>query len=319
MKSAADICAPFRGVVSSAGPGPHPASARTSPETEPGRIRRGSLRCPGFDGSRHERSMCNGATMIPAMHRHLYHPRGADQATSPTHRLIDIDCPMGHPRGPRVTVSWDKRTPVSILMQESTPGLRARSSPRARSRRPGGVVRRSAAGDQPRPRRDLVRRCGPCCGGSSVGDACARSSAAVGAGERPRRRYHASHGASRRHDERGPEAGGSSASSCTVSAGASRKFNEIDEDVWSRLRRFMVKRKRQKPPSRRGRTLDSRLLSPSIGAPPSAWRRAVPGGRVMRRPGRPPGSRVREIRTHGLNEVLLHSSATRGKGSRIDR
>ena len=45
----------------------------------------------------------------------------------------------------------------------------------------------------------------------------------------------------------------------------------------------------------------------SLGTPPPARHDSLSGGRVMRRPERPPVSRVREIRTHGLNGGLTHT------------
>jgi hypothetical protein len=47
--------------------------------------------------------------------------------------------------------------------------------------------------------------------------------------------------------------------------------------------------------------VDPRLLRRRHRASPSAGDRLLPGGCVMRRHERPPVSRVREIRTHGLN------------------
>jgi hypothetical protein len=51
-----------------------------------------------------------------------------------------------------------------------------------------------------------------------------------------------------------------------------------------------------------------------LRAAPLAWNREVPGGCVMPPLDRPPESRVRETRTHGLNGGLAHSgSEARGK------
>lgn len=87
---------------------------------------------------------------------------------------------------------------------------------------------------------------------------------------------------------------------------ASDKFNQVDSYVWMRLRSLVRKRK--------GRQLRAGEMS--------KWTRAAfhrlglhkllgtvryPGHARMPRPERPPVSRVREIRTHGLNGGLAHN------------
>jgi hypothetical protein len=52
---------------------------------------------------------------------------------------------------------------------------------------------------------------------------------------------------------------------------------------------------------RPGRAVDSRVLRPQCRSPSLAGNRPLSGGCVMLRHERPPVSRVREIRTHGLN------------------
>ena len=56
-----------------------------------------------------------------------------------------------------------------------------------------------------------------------------------------------------------------------------------------------------------------RLLR-GLGAPPPARHDSVSGSGVMRRPERPPVSRVREIRTHGLNGGLAFTRSARPTG-----
>ena len=69
-----------------------------------------------------------------------------------------------------------------------------------------------------------------------------------------------------------------------------------------------------------GKGLDARVLLEPRSSPP-ARNRPLPGaalleqgGRVMLRPERPPVSRVREIRTHGLNGGLARAPAARREG-----
>jgi len=60
------------------------------------------------------------------------------------------------------------------------------------------------------------------------------------------------------------------------------------------------------PSSERGPALVARLL-PEPRTPPPAWHGPLPGGCIMLRLKRPPVSRVREIRTHGLKGVPVLS------------
>jgi hypothetical protein len=86
---------------------------------------------------------------------------------------------------------------------------------------------------------------------------------------------------------------------------AATRFKQLDTYVWRRLRTLRVKRK--------GRHLRpgevARVLPESRSAPPARNRRVpgaalLPGGCVMLRVDRPPVSRVREIRMHGLKGGL---------------
>jgi hypothetical protein len=90
---------------------------------------------------------------------------------------------------------------------------------------------------------------------------------------------------------------------------AAKKFNQLDTSVWRRLRKLRV--------ARRGRNLKPgeaaewtrecfwgfglRCLRGTVRRPRATL---LPGGCVMPRHERPPESRVREIRTHGLKGGL---------------
>ena len=80
---------------------------------------------------------------------------------------------------------------------------------------------------------------------------------------------------------------------------AAQKFTQVDEYV--RASALHAEAQGSEPPAGRGPAVDPRLLPSRARSAPPARDREVPGGRVMRRPERPPVSRVREIRTHGLN------------------
>jgi len=87
---------------------------------------------------------------------------------------------------------------------------------------------------------------------------------------------------------------------------ASTKFNQIDGYVWARLRKLMRRRK--------GRNLKAgemrrwtRQAFHKLGLHKLLGTVRYPGNAKLPRPERPPVSRVREIRTHGLNGGLTHS------------
>jgi hypothetical protein len=87
---------------------------------------------------------------------------------------------------------------------------------------------------------------------------------------------------------------------------ATGKFNQVDSYVWSRLRALVRKRK--------GRNLRAgemarwtRQAFHHLGLHKLLGTIRYPGKAKLPRPERPPVSRVREIRTHGLNGGLTHS------------
>ena len=99
---------------------------------------------------------------------------------------------------------------------------------------------------------------------------------------------------------------------------AAKRFNQLDTYVWRRLRRLRMERKGRKSESWRGEPVDERFL-PSPGTDTPARDGALPGasvlgGCVMLPLERPPVSRVREIRTHGLNGGFDFTRPKRTKG-----
>jgi RNA-directed DNA polymerase len=87
---------------------------------------------------------------------------------------------------------------------------------------------------------------------------------------------------------------------------ASTKFNQVDGYVWARLRKLMRRRK--------GRNLKAgemrrwtRQAFHKLGLHQLLGTVRYPGKAQLPRPERSPVSRVREIRTHGLNGGLAHS------------
>jgi RNA-directed DNA polymerase len=87
---------------------------------------------------------------------------------------------------------------------------------------------------------------------------------------------------------------------------ASTCFNKVDSYVRRRLLKLRIERKGRH--LRPGDVKRWARLLPRPRAPPPARNRPVPGGRVMLRLERPPVSRVRAIRTHGLKGGLALSS-----------
>jgi RNA-directed DNA polymerase len=94
---------------------------------------------------------------------------------------------------------------------------------------------------------------------------------------------------------------------------ASAKFNQVDSYVWKRLRNLMRRRK--------GRNLRAGEMSRwtrnafhKLGLHKLLGTVRYPDKAQLPRPERPPVSRVREIRTHGLNGGLTHTRHTTGKG-----
>ena len=90
---------------------------------------------------------------------------------------------------------------------------------------------------------------------------------------------------------------------------AARRFNQLDTYVWLRLRALRVKRQGRNLRAGEVAEVDTRVL-PQPRAPSPARNHPLSGGFVMRRHERPPVSRVREIRMHGLKggPVLLPMS-----------
>jgi len=92
---------------------------------------------------------------------------------------------------------------------------------------------------------------------------------------------------------------------------ATRKFQQVDWHVVGRLRRFMVRRKGTAPAGRRSRRMDASLLREPRALSPAGYG-AVSANPfledgVMTRPERPPVSRVRENRKHGLKGGLVET------------
>ena len=87
---------------------------------------------------------------------------------------------------------------------------------------------------------------------------------------------------------------------------ATAKFKQVDSYVWQRLRALVRKRK--------GRNLRPVYMARwdrhaffALGLHRLCGTVRYPGTRTMPRPDRPPVSRVREIRTHGLNGGLVET------------
>ena len=94
---------------------------------------------------------------------------------------------------------------------------------------------------------------------------------------------------------------------------ASGKFNQVDSYVWMRLRRLVRQRK--------GRNLRAgemarwtRHAFHDLGLHKLLGTIRYPGHAQLPRPERPPVSRVREIRTHGLNGGLTTTRSNAGEG-----
>ncbi len=86
---------------------------------------------------------------------------------------------------------------------------------------------------------------------------------------------------------------------------ASAKFNQVDSYVWSRLRKLMRRRKgRNLQPGEMRRW--TRHAFHDLGLHKLLGTVRYPGHAQLPRLERPPVSRVREIRTHGLNGGLTH-------------
>jgi group II intron reverse transcriptase/maturase len=87
---------------------------------------------------------------------------------------------------------------------------------------------------------------------------------------------------------------------------ATSKFNQVDRYAWTRLRKLVRARKGRNLKAREmGRW--TRLAFHSLGLHKLLGTIRYPGRAQVPRPDRPPGSRVREIRTHGLNGGLAHN------------
>jgi group II intron reverse transcriptase/maturase len=93
---------------------------------------------------------------------------------------------------------------------------------------------------------------------------------------------------------------------------AARKFNQVDSYVWQRLRSLVRKRKgRHLRPGELERWTRDEFVR--IGLHRLRGTVRYPGNRVTPRPDRPPVSRVREIRTHGLNGGLVETRRKAGE------
>ena len=87
---------------------------------------------------------------------------------------------------------------------------------------------------------------------------------------------------------------------------ATDKFNQVDSYVWMRLRALVRKRKgRNLRPGEMSRW--TRHAFHQLGLHKLLGTIRYPGNAKLPRPERPPVSRVREIRTHGLNGGLTHN------------
>ena len=93
---------------------------------------------------------------------------------------------------------------------------------------------------------------------------------------------------------------------------ATAKFKQVDSYVWQRLRALVRKRK--------GRNLRPGYMARwdrhaffALGLHRLCGTVRYPGTRTMPRPDRPPVSRVREIRTHGLNGGLVETCRKAGE------
>jgi group II intron reverse transcriptase/maturase len=94
---------------------------------------------------------------------------------------------------------------------------------------------------------------------------------------------------------------------------AARRFNQLDTYVWRRLRALRLERKgRNLRPGEAERW--TRESFQALGLHRLRGTVRYPGGCGMQRPERPPGSRVREIRKHGLKGGLDRTLATRARG-----
>jgi RNA-directed DNA polymerase len=94
---------------------------------------------------------------------------------------------------------------------------------------------------------------------------------------------------------------------------AARKFNQLDSYVWQRLRSLVRKRKgRNLRPGEMPRWTRDEFVRLGLHRLRGTVR--YPGARPMPPPERPPVSRVREIRTHGLNGGLSTTRRSAGEG-----
>ena len=86
---------------------------------------------------------------------------------------------------------------------------------------------------------------------------------------------------------------------------ATTKFNQVDSYVWMRLRKLLRRRKgRNLRPGDMSRWTQRAFHD--LGLHKLLGTIRYPGHAQLPRPERPPVSRVREIRTHGLNGGLTH-------------
>jgi RNA-directed DNA polymerase len=94
---------------------------------------------------------------------------------------------------------------------------------------------------------------------------------------------------------------------------AARKFNQLDGYVWQRLKALVRKRKgRNLRPGEMERWTRDEFVRLGLHRLRGTVR--YPGTRTMPHPDRPPESRVREIRTHGLNGGLARTRREAGEG-----
>lgn len=83
------------------------------------------------------------------------------------------------------------------------------------------------------------------------------------------------------------------------SGNAAKKFNQVDTYVWERLHRFLVKRHGRNLQAGKAGQWTSQFFH-DLGLHRLRGTVQYPGARTMPQPERPPVSRVRETRTHGL-------------------
>jgi group II intron reverse transcriptase/maturase len=99
------------------------------------------------------------------------------------------------------------------------------------------------------------------------------------------------------------------------SGNAENKFNQVDAYVWMRLHRFMVQRKGRNLKGEQSRQWNSKFFH-DLGLHRLRGTVKYPGVRTMLSSEKPPVSRVRENRTHGLKGGSFNHPGPIGPGER---